>query len=302
LTSFRVEGGGCGGNNMRIRYGCAVVPTPSPTPFPTIFVPPSATGDPHLINANGDKYDVNQPGEHTLVRVPRDRKLSALLEMNVSLQAGDNEICGIWIQRVQFSGALFDNSVVNVWPQVQSDSGGHCPGSLIMRPFSFQVEGGAHGPVTGSYVREHSHTWDDYKAPDMTVGAPAWTFTSDNSTCVDILPSFRKSLADRGLALEAEAFMFSIRACHAAKDVLASVEVSQRNVSRSCHQALDVRVRHLEGLGVKRIGGLLGTEGHDAQIEQFPSECAGAALWALKGSGSIMKGKSGSTMIASNFF
>jgi hypothetical protein len=300
LTSFRVEKGSCGGNNMRIRYGCATLPTPAPTPVPTL--PPTspdvtATGDPHLVSASGVKFDVNQPGEYTLVRVPNDLKMPVMLEMNVTLKPHDNEMCGLWIQRVQFGGSLFDNLVVNVWPEAQINGAGNCrseDGSAekeTKRPFAFQVEGGVHGPVTGSYVNEQSHA---FQAPNATV-VRMWTSCPgrQDRKCVDILP-FSKTVRDRGIVYEAEAFRFPIRSDDSAKSLLATLEVSQRRVSpESCRQALDVRVKDLPSLGFKEIGGLLGTEGHDAHIEQMTSECEAS----LKAQGSSRMSVGGSTML-----
>merc|ERR1719450_1893707 len=50
-------------------------PTPSPTPSPTSATPSfgamAATGDPHLVNVHGQKFDLYQPGLHTLIRIPK---------------------------------------------------------------------------------------------------------------------------------------------------------------------------------------------------------------------------------------
>merc|ERR1712032_1238609 len=44
--------------------------------------------------------------------------------------------------------------------------------------------------------------------------------------------------------------------------------------SQASHQALNFEATSLWGLGVKHLGGLLGTEGHDKNIEHVTSECA----------------------------
>ncbi|CAK0902528.1 unnamed protein product [Prorocentrum cordatum] len=65
-------------------------PTPSPTPSPTSLPPPSppaspatsvsGTGDPHLVNVHGQRFDLYQPGVHSLIRIPKSlQKRNALL-------------------------------------------------------------------------------------------------------------------------------------------------------------------------------------------------------------------------------
>jgi len=44
--------------------------TPIPTPNPTLAAP-SATGDPHLQNVFGERFDVMRPGRHVLISIPR---------------------------------------------------------------------------------------------------------------------------------------------------------------------------------------------------------------------------------------
>merc|ERR1712194_670782 len=34
----------------------------------------SGTGDPHLVNVHGQKFDLYQPGLHPLIRIPRSQK------------------------------------------------------------------------------------------------------------------------------------------------------------------------------------------------------------------------------------
>merc|ERR1740121_1213489 len=54
-------------------------PTPSPTPYPTPSPAPAtgasggpvaATGDPHLQNIRGERFDVMKQGRHVLINIP----------------------------------------------------------------------------------------------------------------------------------------------------------------------------------------------------------------------------------------
>lgn len=54
--------------------------TPNPTPSPTQSPTPSpvqGTGDPHLVNMYGERFDIYQSGAHVLLQVPRGAALDA---------------------------------------------------------------------------------------------------------------------------------------------------------------------------------------------------------------------------------
>jgi len=223
--------------------GC---PPDAPPPEP---LPVQVIGDPHMVSVRGEKFDVNQPGGYTLLRIPADRGLPAKLELNASLrEAASGSPCGLYVQEVRLSGAWLEGKVVSVQPLQRDVPGSNGAGSGTLHPFSLRVEGGAHG-ATGDYQAWGSNG----------------TILSDR---IVVVPTWRQSYADSGLVKEAEAFRFKIRSDEMAKEHT-SVEVSQAS-----HQALDIKVFNLQGLGFQQIGGLLGTEGHDTQIEQFTSACA----------------------------
>jgi hypothetical protein len=88
-------------------------PTPSPTPSPTSAPTPASTvagiGDPHLVNTHGQKFDLFQPGYHTLIEVPRwaRRKTSFLVRARATragagcadLYFTEINISGTWAQK-----------------------------------------------------------------------------------------------------------------------------------------------------------------------------------------------------------
>ncbi|CAK0801698.1 unnamed protein product [Prorocentrum cordatum] len=91
-------------------------PTPSPTASPTTPTQASAaplsvsaTGDPHLVNVHGQRFDLYRPGVYPLVRIPRTagRKTALLvLARAIRLGAGCKElyftevnITGMWSRR-----------------------------------------------------------------------------------------------------------------------------------------------------------------------------------------------------------
>jgi hypothetical protein len=267
LVSFRVTDSGCGGNDMKVAFECVTTPTPSPTPSPTLSPTPSPTsapgarGDPHLTSVSGKKFDVNQPGGYTLLRVPLDRSLPAKLELKASLEAAHGSPCGLYIHEAQLSGLWLGDSTVTVRPLRRNMPGSNGAGDKLLRPFTLEVENRATGKIAVDQ-------WGE--------------LAKGLSGRVRVKTVWRKSYADAKKMTEAEAFQFTIECESPHSTDCASVQVSQAS-----HQALDVEVAGLQGLGFEQIGGLLGTESHDAQIEQFTPACATLKATASKGKGRL---------------
>merc|ERR1719356_974370 len=101
-------------------------PTPGPTPFPTPSptyaptLPPtypvgmsgmggmggaSATGDPHLQNVHGERFDLMQPGKHLLIRIPRKSSENALLRVDAEAQRLGGECAELYFQELNITGA-----------------------------------------------------------------------------------------------------------------------------------------------------------------------------------------------------
>jgi hypothetical protein len=209
---------------------------------------PFGGDDPHLVGVSGDKFDVNQPGGYTLVRVPADPTLPAKLEVNASLEATSGSPCGLYIQEMQLGGAWFKNLLVRVWPLKRDTPGSNGAGNSTLRPFSLQVEGGLDGTATVDYK-----PW-------------ARDFALSLSKHVYVQSLWMQQYAESGHVMEAEAFQFFVKG--------KSQKITTVKVSQGSHQALDAEASYLSSLGFEQLGGLLGTEGHDMHIESFTSECA----------------------------
>ena len=81
-------------------------PTPSPTDSPTASpVTVAATGDPHLVNVHGQRFDIFQPGVHPLIRIPQSvRRKTAFLVLAKATRVGDG--CNdMYFTEVNISGA-----------------------------------------------------------------------------------------------------------------------------------------------------------------------------------------------------
>jgi len=77
----------------------------------------AATGDPHLQNVNGQRFDLMKPGKHVLINIPRGWHKHAMLRVEVEArQLGglcadmyfqDLNITGAWVKATGTSGLRF---------------------------------------------------------------------------------------------------------------------------------------------------------------------------------------------------
>merc|ERR1719226_28433 len=91
-------------------------PTPHPT-FPAAVGGVAATGDPHLQNVLGQRFDLMKPGKHILINVPRGWHENTLLRVEAEArQLGglcadmyfqDLNITGVWVEATGTRGLRF---------------------------------------------------------------------------------------------------------------------------------------------------------------------------------------------------
>jgi len=77
----------------------------------------TATGDPHLQNVNGQRFDLMKPGKHVLINIPRGRRKGVLLRVQADArQLGglcadmyfqELNITGAWVEVTGASGLIF---------------------------------------------------------------------------------------------------------------------------------------------------------------------------------------------------
>merc|ERR1719311_1704778 len=103
---------GCGLNWFR-SYICEMptpaptpAPTPSPTPDPTPApAPASATGDPHLQNIYGERFDLMRPGKHVLINIPRGASVeNALLQVEADAENMGGRCADMYFQELNITG------------------------------------------------------------------------------------------------------------------------------------------------------------------------------------------------------
>jgi len=77
------------------------LPTLAPTPAPAVA---SATGDPHLQNIHGERFDLMRPGKHALIHIPRRAPISStVLHVEGDVQHVGGE-CEMYFQELNITG------------------------------------------------------------------------------------------------------------------------------------------------------------------------------------------------------
>jgi len=126
-------------------------PTPFPTPYPTPYPTPSptlsptmqhptmpagpmaggaggvaATGDPHLQNVYGERFDLMRPGKHILIQIPREQPVeNAVLRVEADAVQMGVQCTDMYFQELNITGA---------WVEAKRTGG-----------FYFNARDGAHG-------------------------------------------------------------------------------------------------------------------------------------------------------------
>jgi len=87
-----------------------LVPTPAPTQAPTLASTPqqnsiSATGDPHLQNVHGERFDLMMPGKHVLIQIPKgELAQNALLRVQADARRLGGQCADLYFQELNITG------------------------------------------------------------------------------------------------------------------------------------------------------------------------------------------------------
>lgn len=82
------------------RIGCGVLGGASATPF--------ATGDPHLQNIHGERFDLMKPGKHLLIQIPRKSSENTLLRVDAEAKRMGAQCTDMYFQELNITGAWAD--------------------------------------------------------------------------------------------------------------------------------------------------------------------------------------------------
>ncbi|CAK0877983.1 unnamed protein product, partial [Prorocentrum cordatum] len=141
--TWTYNSGGCRSYDVCATIGSASTPSPTPyptaypTPYPTPFPTPSptpsptyppnwptphptfpsgvplaggagasvaATGDPHLQNVLGQRFDLMKPGKHILINIPRGRHKNALLRVQADARKLGGQCADMYFQELNITG------------------------------------------------------------------------------------------------------------------------------------------------------------------------------------------------------
>ncbi|CAK0899450.1 unnamed protein product [Prorocentrum cordatum] len=90
------------------RIGCGVLGGSFSSPF--------ATGDPHLQNLHGERFDLMKPGKHLLIQVPRKSPENTLLRVDADAQREGGQCTDMYFQELNITGA---------WAEARQTGGFH---------------------------------------------------------------------------------------------------------------------------------------------------------------------------------
>lgn len=201
--------------------------------------------DPHVNNLRNERFDIRKPSEYLLLRVPLNERIPAAMELIAGVAADGNTECGVYVKNVTFRGTWFNGQTVHIRPHTRNQAGSNQAGDQIRTNFSLQVsEQQVSQPQWRSFSREEAGSHINEASTEQ----------------VDVRFLMREQFGNR---LEGQALEF-----HMGEAAEASIVVSQ-----AAHQSLNIQLKHLSKLGVDRLGGVLGTEAHDKEIEEDTYEC-----------------------------
>jgi len=202
----------------------------------------SMRDDPHVCSSNGECYDVRKPSKYTLVHVPPSESEPVELEVSADLDTDGVRPCGLFVKHLALSGSWLDNEVVRIRPHTRNVSGSNWVGGRAATNFSLQLG----SSPWRSFTRHES------RGLVAVVGRLSIRFV------------WREQYGQR---LEAQSLELSVGE---------GGNPAVLTVSQASHQALNLDMRGMGRMGYSRIGGILGTEGHLASIEEPTRECMAA--------------------------
>jgi len=216
-----------------------------PTPAPTV----GAKGDPHLVNLQGEHFDINHEGSFTLLRLPQGAEKLAEFAFEATVQADHGKPCTTYITQVELSGAWLGNTSVGIRSYRRSHS--YAPDVFL----GIRVrEGESDSPWQPLEEFQSGDLVLSKSVPDIeaTLSKAAW---------------FPKKSAMDGPST-AGMFTLSLRNSHNPRGAQITI---RQDLPEQEH--LNVAMRQLSQLGRVDVGGLLGFDSHPDSLERPSAEC-----------------------------
>ncbi|CAK0897319.1 unnamed protein product [Prorocentrum cordatum] len=215
------------------------------TPAPTV----GAKGDPHLVNLQGEHFDINHEGAFTLLRFPQAAELPAEFAFKAVVQADAGKPCTTYITRAEISGAWLGGKSVEIrcYRKSHSNDTDAFLGARLL-------DGNGDSPwVTIEEFETKDHVLSDSE--------------SDIEVSLDKATWFPKKRSKAG---PTAAGMFTLSLRNKKSPTGAKITLRQDLPEQ---QHLNVAVRQLSQLGRVDVGGLLGFDAHPESLERPSAAC-----------------------------
>jgi len=224
---------------------CSTASVEFPTPAPTV----GAKGDPHLVNLQGEHFDINHGGEFTLLRFPQASEKPAEFSLQAAIQPDVGKPCTTYITQVELSGAWLGGKSVQIRCYRKSHSNG-TDAFLGAR----LLEGKSDSPW---------QTIEEFEAHDLLLSDSE----SDIQVSLDKATWFPKKSSKTG---PTAAGMFTLALRNIRSPNAAKITIRQDLPGQ---EHLNVAVRQLSQLGRVDVGGLLGFDAHPESLERPSAAC-----------------------------
>jgi len=215
------------------------------TPAPTV----GARGDPHLVNLQGEHFDINHEGKFTLLRFPQAAEKLAEFSLQAAIQPDFGKPCTTYITQVELSGAwLGDKSVqIRCYRKSLSNDTDAFLGARLL-------EGKSDSPW---------QTIEEFQAQDLVLSESE----SEIRVSLDKATWFPKKGSKKG-PTAAGMFTLALRNSHSPNGAKVTI---RQDLPEQEH--LNVAVRQLSQLGRVDVGGLLGFDAHPESLERPSAAC-----------------------------
>jgi len=215
------------------------------TPAPTV----GAKGDPHLVNLQGEHFDINHEGDFTLLRFPQAAEKPAEFSFKAGVTAESGRPCTTYITQVELSGTWLGGKSVEIRCYRRAGSNGTASflGARLL-------EGDEEAPWQAI---------EDFQPQGLVLSG----LGSDVEASLDKTLWFPKKRSAAG-PVAAGMFTLTLRnkkSAHGAKITIRQDLPGQEH--------FNVAMKHLAALGRADVGGLLGFDKHPESLEDVTPEC-----------------------------
>jgi hypothetical protein len=133
----------------------------------------SVTDDPHIANLRGERFDINQPGDYLMFRMPQNRANPALIELQSAMSFDEGSSCGLYMRLVTLTGDWLQGKKVEIRAHQRNFAGSNTDGNATVASFAVKVS----APLASS---ANAELWRPF--PNFTAGATGVEALTDKVT------------------------------------------------------------------------------------------------------------------------